>query len=69
MGFSIDEILYECGYSFLGLILMDRETTVYLSDEELQALGGSAGALIDGDDADADRQLEAFFASRGVNVK
>lgn len=69
MGFSIDEILYECGYSFLRLILMDRQTTVYLSDEELQALGGSAGALIDGDDADADRQLEAFFASRGVNVK
>lgn len=69
MGFSTEEIIYERGYSFLRLMLMDKYTSLYMSDEEIQALGGSTGALIDGDDADADRQLLAFFASKGVDVK
>lgn len=69
MGFTIDEIIFECGYGFLRLMLMDRRSSVYLSDEELQGLCGSAGALIDGDGADADSQLGAFFASKGLNVK
>lgn len=69
MGFSVDEIVFECGYSFLRLILMDRQVSVYMSDDELDLLGGSAGALIDSEDADADRQLEAFFASKGVDIK
>lgn len=69
MGFSIDEIIFECGYCFLRLILMDRQFSIYMSDDEIQRMGGSAGALIDSADANADLQLEAFFASRGVTVK
>ena len=69
MGFSADEIIFECGYSFLKLVLMDKQASLYLSDEEIAQLGGSVGALIDSNDADADLQLEAFFASRGVNVE
>lgn len=69
MGFSTEEIIYERGYSFLKLMLMDAHTSLYMSDEEIQQIRGSAGALIDGDGADADSQLEAFFASKGVSVK
>lgn len=69
MGFTTDEIIFECGYGFLRLMVMDKQTSLYMSDEEIQQIGGSAGALIDGDGADADSQLEAFFASKGVSVK
>lgn len=69
MGFSLDEIIYECGYSFLRLMLMDKQATIYMSDEEIQQIGGSTGAMIDGDGADADSQLEAFFASKGFSVE
>lgn len=69
MGFSTDEIIFECGYSFLRLMLMDKQVSLYMSDEEIQQMGGSAGALIDGDGADADNQLKAFFSSKGVSVK
>lgn len=63
MGFSIDEILYECSYSFLRLVLADKQVDVYLSDDELAQLPGSTGALIDGESPDADRQLKAYAAA------
>lgn len=69
MGFSADEIIYELGYGFLRLMLMDKQVSLYMSDEEIQQMCGSAGALIDGDGADADSQLESFFASKGVIVE
>lgn len=57
LGFSTDEILYERSYSFLRLVLADKVTSVYLSDEELERLPqGSGGRLLDGEnDGDLDR--------------
>lgn len=67
MGFTVNEILYECSYSFLRLVLMDRHSSIYMSDDELSQVSGSTGALIDG--ADKDRQLEVFFANKGIVVQ
>lgn len=69
MNFTVKEILYECGYSFLRLVLMDQHTSVYMSDDELSRVTGSTGALIDSEGADRDLQLEVFFANRGIHVQ
>ena len=67
MGFSISEIVFECSYSFLQLLLMDRQISMYMSDDEISRMGGSAGAMIDGGDTDS--RLEAFAISRGLHVE
>ena len=67
MGYSISEILFECSYSFLQLVLMDRHVSMYMSDDEISRMGGSAGAMIDGTDVDS--RLEAFAISRGLPVE
>lgn len=66
MGYSDDEILYERGYSYLRLMLADKVTSVYLSDEELENLPQSAGGtLMDGDDEGCMEQLEAMIRMGG----
>lgn len=69
MGFSLREIVFECSYDLLRLLLMDKQISVYLSDDELQDLRGSVGALIDSEANDADEKLMAFFGSRGLTVE
>ena len=62
MGFSREEILYECGYDFLRMALADKVTSVYLSDEELERLPARAGGqLIDGDDASALAEISGMI--------
>lgn len=67
MGFSVDEILFECGCSFLSLALSDKQVDLYMTDEELLSLSGSTGALIDGEAADADEKLRAYAISKGLS--
>lgn len=60
MGYSDREILFERSYSYLRLMLADKMTSVYVSDEELEALPQSAGGtLLDGEN---DSDLDALAA-------
>lgn len=68
MGFTLNEIIFECSYDLLRLLIMDKQVSLFMSDDELKDLGGNIGALIDGESGDADDKLRAFFASRGVEV-
>jgi hypothetical protein len=68
MGFSYDEVVFERSYDLLRLMLLDKPVSLWLSDDELDSMGGSAGALIDGESDNADQQLLAFFAGKGVKV-
>lgn len=69
MGFSLNEIVFECSYDLLRLLLMDKQVSLYLSDDELQNIHGNVGALIDSEASDADEKLKAFFMSKGVTVE
>ena len=69
LGYTDDEILFERGYSYLRLMLADKTTSVYLSDEELGNLPQSAGGrLLDGDD-EGDMDVLAALIKQGGEVK
>ena len=69
MGFSLHEILFEYSYDLLRLLLMDKQVSIYLSDDELRDVRGSVGALIDGESSGADEKLRAYLASKGITVE
>lgn len=69
LGFTIDEIVWECSYSFLRLVLMDEPVSMYLSDEELSQLGGNVGGIVDSSAADYDLQIKAFAANHGIKIE
>lgn len=67
MGYTDDEIIYEKGYAYLRLMLADKITSVYLTDEELQDVStGSGGTMIDGNSPDAFEKLRTALAGRGL---
>ena len=67
LGYTDDEILFERGYSYLRLMLADKVTSVYLSDDELSKLPQSAGGtLLDGDDEGDLAALERMIKQGGV---
>ena len=67
MGYTDDEILYEKGYAYLRLMLADKITSVYLTDEELQDVPtGSGGTMIDGNSPEAFEKLKTALAGRGL---
>lgn len=69
MGYTDDEIIYEKGYCYLRLMLADKMTSVYLTDEERSELTTDmGGTLINGDDPNATNGLLAFFAERGIKI-
>lgn len=69
MGYTDDEIIYEKGYSYLRLMLADKMTSVFLSDEERSELYTElGGTLLSGDDPDSAELLGAFFADRGIKI-
>ena len=60
MGYRDEEILYERGYSYLRLMLADKLTSVYMTDEEQESLPQEyGGTLLDGNDPGALDELEA----------
>ena len=67
MGYTDDEIIYEKGYAYLRLMLADKITSVYLTDEELQDVPtDSGGTMIDGNSPDAFEKLKTALAGRGL---
>jgi hypothetical protein len=67
MGYTDDEILYEKGYAYLRLMLADKITSVYLTDEELQDVpADSGGTMIDGNSPEAFEKLKTALAGRGL---
>lgn len=67
LGYSDDEILYEKGYCYLRLMLADKCTSIYLSNEELGNLPEEAGGtMIDADDPKAIDKLKGMLLMRGV---
>lgn len=68
MGFRYDEVVFERSYDLLQLMLLDEPVSLWLSDEELDNADGAVGADIDGESDNADEQLLAFFANKGVRV-
>lgn len=67
MGYSDDEILYERGYGFLRMLLADKVTEVFLSEEEQESLPVSLGGnMVDGNDPASLARLKEKLAGRGV---
>lgn len=59
MGYSDNEILYERGYCYLKMMIADKITSVYLSDDELKKLPEEAGGtMIDANDPQAMNKLK-----------
>lgn len=62
IGYSDDEILFERPYSFLRLMLADKMTSIYLSDDELQGVSEEdGGTMIDGNDPDSFGKLKSML--------
>lgn len=69
MGYSDSEILFECSYSYLRLMLADKPTSVYVSDNELDSMPRELGGkVLNGDDPESIEQLRTIFAQRGVKI-
>ncbi len=69
MGYSDDEILFEHGYSYLRLMLADKVTNIYLTDEELKQLPNNVSKnIINADDPSAIDKLSSMLAGRGLRI-
>ena len=69
MGYSDDEILYERGYSYLRVMLADRMTTVYLSDEELAQLPALTANTMDANDPSSAGEVISRLSKMGIKQK
>lgn len=70
MGYTDDEILFEHGYSYLRLMLADKVTNIYLTDEERNQLPNNVSKdIISADDPSAIDKLSSRLAGRGVHIK
>ena len=68
LGFSTNEILYERGFSFLSLMLSDKITSIYLTDDELNEIPEKAGGnLIDANDPHAMDKLKKALPGLKLN--
>jgi len=66
MGYSDEEILFERGYNYLRLMLDDKVTSLYLSDDELESLSQrDGGTLLDGEDDASLDVLERMIRQGG----
>ena len=67
MGYNDDEILFERPYSYLRLMLADKVTNIYLSDEDLESLPTEAGGtLLDGEDDASFDVLSSLIRNGGT---
>jgi len=70
MGFTHSEILYERSYSYLRLMLADKVTSLYLTDEEYGKLPPSVNPnILNGDDPESFKKLKSLFAGKGIKIK
>lgn len=69
MGYTDNEILFEKGYTFLRLMLADKVTTVYLTDEERENMSiEDGGTLIDGNNPESFEHLKEFVKGHGLTI-
>ena len=69
MGYSHNEMLYEVPCSFLQLILADKMSSIYLSDDVVESLPRRyGGTLFVADDAGDFSGLEAELRKRGIDI-
>ena len=68
MGYSDNEILYERGYSFLRLMLADKMTSIYLTDEEQGKLPALTLTGMDANDPVAARKIISNLEKRGIKT-
>lgn len=67
LGYTDNEILYERSYAYLRMLLADKVTDIYLTDEELKKLPAELDSrVLDGNDPSAFGKLRDRLASRGV---
>lgn len=70
MGYTDDEILYERGYTYLRLMLADKPTSVYVSDDERKELPSSVGGtMLEADDPETFEKLRTVYGNRGLNFE
>lgn len=70
MGYTDNEILYERGYTFLRLMLADKQTTLYISDEERKELPESVGGtMLNADDPATYDKLKSLYEKRGLQFE
>lgn len=70
MGYSDDEVIFEKGYSYLRMMLADKITSVYMTDDEMKQLPDSVGGtMVDANDPDAMYKLRSMLGSRGVQFE
>lgn len=70
MGYTDSEILYERGYSYLRLMLADKVTSVYLSDEEMKELSALdiGKDTMDANDPRSAEKILGALANRGLKI-
>lgn len=70
MGYTDNEILYERGYSYLRLMLADKPTSIYISDEERKELPSSAGGtMLEADSPETFEKLRDLYGKRGLKFE
>ena len=67
MGYSDNEIIFEKGYTYLRLMLMDKINQVILTDEERKEIPtGLGGGFLDANDPENTKKIVAALKNRGV---
>lgn len=69
MGYTDDQIRFELGYTYLSMMLADKVTSIYLSDEELKEIPTDmGGAMIDANNPAMKSAVMNMFKQSGVKV-
>ena len=69
MGYTDDQIRFELGYTYLSMMLADKVTSMYLSDEELKEIPTDmGGAMIDAGNPAMKSAVKNMFRQSGVKV-
>jgi hypothetical protein len=70
MGYSDNEILYENGYAYLRLMLADKVTSIYLTDDEkAQVPAMQMGGCMDASDPANAESILIAFQNKGVKAQ
>ena len=70
MGYSDNEILYEKGYSYLRLMLADKITNIFLTEEEKKEIPNEmGGAMVDASNPENAQSIAAMFGNNGLSVQ
>ena len=69
IGFTDNQILYEKSYTYLRLLLADKVTSIYLTEEEAQSVSTSFGGdLPDANKPGSFKTISALMEKRGIKV-